>query len=71
MEGFHKRYLASNKACQNGAQMAWNMDIEAIVPQHGIRYFKGKAMVRKFIDWVGGLACGVDIMSPSAYAVPK
>lgn len=62
MEGFHKRYMASNKACRKWANTARAMDIEAIVPQHGIRYFKGKAMVGKFIDWVAGLECGVDLM---------
>jgi flavorubredoxin len=71
MEGFHKRYMASNRACRNWARMARGLDIEAIVPQHGNRYFKGKPMVKTFIDWVEGLQCGVDIMDPSVYSLPK
>lgn len=71
MEGFHKRYMASNRACRNWARMARTMDIEAIVPQHGSRYFKGRATVKTFIDWVEGLQCGVDVMASAVYAAPK
>lgn len=71
MEGCHKRYIATNKACKLWAAMARRMDIEAIVPQHGIRYFKGKDMVKKFINWIDGLSCGVDLMNEASYPAPK
>lgn len=71
MEGFHKRYMASNKACRLWARMAKGLDIEAVVPQHGNRYFKGRTMVNKFIEWVENLECGVDLLTQGSYAPPK
>lgn len=69
MEGFHQRYMASNKACRLWANMARSLDIEMIVPQHGCS-FKGKKMVNQFIDWVENLECGLDLMDQSNYTVP-
>jgi len=63
MEGFHKRYMASNKVMKAWANMVRGLDIELIAPQHGA-YFKGKEMVRRFIDWCADLECGVDLISP-------
>ncbi len=71
MEGFHKRYMSSNRAARLWARMVRNLDIDCIVPQHGSRYFKGKEMVNKFIDWVEKTECGVDLLMQSNYAVPK
>ncbi len=45
-------------------------DFDIIIPQHGSKYFKGKAMVNAFINWVEGLHCGVDLMSTAIYRVP-
>lgn len=67
MEGFHKRYMASGKALKSWAAMARALDVEILAPQHGA-YFKGKEMVRRFVDWCDGLSCGVDILP--AYALP-
>lgn len=61
MEGFHRRYIASNKALQLWAAMVRQLDIETIAPQHGAMLV-GKENVQRFIDWVETLACGVDIM---------
>ncbi|MFO1496546.1 MAG: MBL fold metallo-hydrolase [Lysobacterales bacterium] len=61
MAGFHRRYMASNRACQIWADMVQNMDIEMIVPQHG-RPIAGTAAVRRFIDWIRHLECGTDLM---------
>jgi flavorubredoxin len=47
------------------------MDIEVIVPQHGNKYFKGKAMVNKFIEWIDNLQCGLDLFPPDLYSMPK
>lgn len=71
MEGFHKRYMSSNRICRLWARMARGLDIEMIVPQHGMKYFKGKAMVKTFIDWLEGLQCGVDLMSQTFYPSPQ
>lgn len=60
MLGFHRRYMASNKVMKAWANMVRGLDIEIIAPQHGA-YFKGKAMVQRFIDWCANLECGVDI----------
>ena len=68
MEGFHKRYMNSNKVCRFWAHMASGLDIDMIVPQHG-RPLVGKA-VPEFIQWIGELQCGVDLMMQSNYRVP-
>lgn len=62
MEGFHRRYMASNKAMRAWADMVRPLDIEIIAPQHGA-VFKGKEMVKRFIDWCAELHCGVDLIT--------
>lgn len=61
MIGFHRRYMASNRAMRAWARRTRKMDIDVIAPQHGA-VFRGKAMVERFIDWCEGLACGVDLL---------
>lgn len=68
MLGFHQRYMASNRVCRLWANMARSMDIEMIVPQHG-RPLVGKPMVKRFINWVEQLECGVDRLIQEDYAV--
>ncbi len=62
MEGFHKRYMASNVALRAWAKMVRELDIEIIAPQHGAM-FKGQEMVERFIDWCAQLQCGVDLVA--------
>ena len=69
MEGFHKRYMASNRALSAWARMARSLDIDIIAPQHGA-IFRGKPMVQRFIDWCEGLQCGVDIIT-DLFKVPE
>ena len=69
MEGFHRRYMNSQKACELWANMVRDMDVEWIVPQHG-RSFKGKKLIREFLDWISQLQCGVDLLDQSNYRVP-
>ncbi len=69
MASFHRRYMASNKACRLWAHMARQLDIEMVVPQHG-RSFKGKEVIGQFIDWVEKLECGLDVMDQSNYTIP-
>lgn len=59
MDGFHRRYMASNTVMRAWAEMVRGLDIEMIAPQHGA-LFKGRAMVNRFIDWCAGLECGID-----------
>ena len=68
MDGFHRRYMVSNKVMRHWAQMARKLDISMIVPQHGSP-IRGPA-VREFIEWVETLNCGIDLMSDHHYAVP-
>jgi flavorubredoxin len=69
MEGFHRRYIASGKALKLWAKMARQLDIDIIAPQHGAMLAK-KEHVARFIEWVEGLACGLDIMD-DVYKLPK
>ncbi len=69
MEGFHKRYMASNKVLKFWANMVRQLDIEMIVPQHGA-IFRGKEMVERFINWVESLQVGVDLLTQEKYRVP-
>jgi len=70
MEGFHRRYMASNKVCRLWADMVRKMDISMIVPQHG-RPFVGPAMINAFLDWISQLECGMDLMGPADYTLPR
>lgn len=69
MEGFHKRYMISNKICRYWVNMVRQMDVEWIVPQHG-KSFKGKKMVNQFLDWIEQLPYGVDLMTQDNYRIP-
>jgi len=69
MDGFHKRYMNSNKVCRYWANMVRTLDVEMIVPQHG-GLFQGKEMVNKFLSWIENLQCGVDLMTQDHYRVP-
>ena len=68
MEGFHKRYMNSNKVCRLWANMVSTLDIDMIVPQHG-RALTGKA-IREFLEWIGKLQCGIDLMTQDNYRLP-
>jgi len=70
MEGFHRRYMISNKICRFWVAMVRELDVEMIVPQHG-KSFKGKQMVNQFLDWIEQLPCGVDLMTQESYRIPK
>jgi flavorubredoxin len=61
MEGFHRRYIASNKAMRLWAAMVRTLDVEVVAPQHGA-LFRGKPMVGRFVDWCEKLACGLDLI---------
>ena len=68
MEGFHRRYMASNRTLRRWVQMVRQLDIETIAPQHGA-YFKGRPMVQRFINWLEKLEVGVDLVD-DLYRIP-
>lgn len=68
MEGFHRRYMVSNKVMRHWAQMVRKLEIEMIVPQHGSP-MRGQA-VREFIEWAERLDCGIDLLTDRDYRVP-
>lgn len=70
MRGFHTRYMVSNKVCRYWAAMVREVDPEWLVPQHGAP-FKGKEMIARFLDWIEGLDCGVDLMTRDMYMAPR
>lgn len=60
MDGFHRRYMASRRACRDYADRVSKLKIDAIVPQHGA-IFRGPD-VDRFLNWFGSLECGVDLI---------
>lgn len=69
MEGFHRRYMVSNKVLRLWVRMARELDVRMLVPQHGAP-IQGRRAVTDFFDWVEGLACGIDLFDEQAYRVP-
>ena len=65
MEGFHRRYMASNRALRLWVEMVRELRPAMIVPQHGMP-FRGAAM-DEMLAWLEGLQCGVDLMGPVNY----
>ncbi|MGQ9425970.1 oxygen-binding di-iron domain-containing protein [Gilvimarinus sp. F26214L] len=61
MVGFHRRYMASNRACRHWVRRVRKLDVEMLLPQHG-RPFVGKKAVGQFLDWFEGLECGIDLL---------
>ncbi|MEJ8813610.1 MBL fold metallo-hydrolase [Variovorax ureilyticus] len=68
MEGFHRRYMVSNKVLRLWSNMARKLDISMLVPQHGAP-IAGSA-IAEFFDWVDNLQCGIDLMDDRHYQVP-
>ncbi len=61
MEGFHKRYMASSNTCKYYANRAKSLNAKMIAPQHGA-IFRDEG-VNMFLDWIGSLQCGADIIN--------
>lgn len=70
MQGFHERYMVSNRASRLWANMVRSLDVEMIVPQHG-RPFIGKAMIERFLNWFEQLECGIDLVNQNFYRIPQ
>ncbi|MCX8031494.1 MAG: FprA family A-type flavoprotein [Thermodesulfovibrionales bacterium] len=61
MEAFHRRYLASNSVIKKYLERISKLDIKMIAPQHGSIIYK-KEHIGRFLNWLGGLRCGADIV---------
>ena len=59
MRGFHERYMASTAALRAWVRMARTLDIDIIAPQHGA-IFKGRDLVKTFLDWAESLEVGAE-----------
>lgn len=68
MEGFHRRYMGSNKVLRFWVNMVRELDPVMIVPQHGLP-LKEQAM-RDFLTWLEQLECGIDLHTQGHYLAP-
>jgi flavorubredoxin len=60
IEGFHRRFMGSNRAVRCWLDSVADLPIDMLAPQHGPIY-RGKA-VRDFLAWFGDLECGIDLL---------
>ncbi|MGD9602018.1 MAG: MBL fold metallo-hydrolase [Gammaproteobacteria bacterium] len=56
MEGFHRRWMPSERARDAWIARVSRLDIDYLCPQHGAIF--RRADVPRFLDWFGGLALG-------------
>ena len=68
MEGFHRRYMGSNRVTRLWVSMVRELGAEMIVPQHGLP-MKGEAM-HDFLAWLENLECGIDLLSQGDFRAP-
>lgn len=69
MEGFHRRYMVSNKILRLWVRMARELDIRMIVPQHGAPIV-GSQAINDFFNWIETLQCGIDLFDQRNYQLP-
>ena len=69
MDDFHRRYMGGRKVCGLWCNMARDMEIEWIMPQHGAS-FRGRDTVTAFLDWFAGLESGPDLLTQSDFQFP-
>lgn len=60
IEGFHKRYMASNSIVKKWCERVRAINPKIIAPQHGALY-AGES-ITEFLNWLSNLKCGVDLM---------
>jgi len=70
MEGFHRRYMVSNKVLRLWVRMARQLEIAMLVPQHGAP-IAGKQAIADFFAWIENLQCGIDLLDQGAYLLPQ
>ena len=59
MEGFHKRWMPSNRAKNDWVRRVRELDVQIMAPQHGA-LFRGDD-VKRFLDWFENLKVGVAV----------
>ncbi|MDQ6964867.1 MAG: MBL fold metallo-hydrolase [Mariprofundales bacterium] len=62
MDKFHLHYMSCNRACRSFIDKLAEINIEAILPQHGSLI--GAEMVAEAIDYLRHLRCGLDLEQP-------
>jgi len=60
LEGFHKRYMGSNKLCRAWVKRVEKLEVRKIAPQHG--YIFEDEDVARFLEWLKELKCGSDFI---------
>ncbi|HZY18145.1 MAG TPA: MBL fold metallo-hydrolase [Ramlibacter sp.] len=70
MQGFHRRYMVSNKVLRLWVRMARRLPIAMLVPQHGAP-IQGRQAIADFFDWVEHLQAGIDLLDDRAYQLPS
>lgn len=68
MEGFHRRYMGSNRVACLWADMVRWLSPRMIVPQHGLPI--DERTMPEFLDWLSDLRCGIDLLTPEHYRAP-
>ncbi|MBF7073930.1 MBL fold metallo-hydrolase [Glaciecola sp. MH2013] len=61
MEGFHRRWMPSNRAKNDWVERVSQLDIDMMCPQHG-RIFKGDD-IKRFLEWFEKLEVGTAVRS--------
>lgn len=69
MEGFHRRYMVTNKILRMWVRMARQLPVSMLVPQHGAP-IEGKVAIGEFFDWIEQLSVGVDLFDDRNYQLP-
>lgn len=70
MEGFHRRYMVSNKILRLWVEMVRPLSISMIAPQHGAP-IRGERAINDFFDWLTQLECGIDLFGQDNYRLPR
>jgi flavorubredoxin len=60
LEGFHQRYMGSNKLARAWVEKIENLHVNMIAPQHGALFVDDK--VTQFLQWFKSLQCGSDLI---------
>lgn len=68
IQGFHQRYMQSNRALRAWVQMARQLEVEILAPQHGAM-LRGREVIEQFYRWCEALPCGIDLME-GCYQLP-
>lgn len=63
MEAFHKRWMSSNVAKRVWVQRVRELDIEMMLPQHGLMYQRDE--FKQFLDWFENLEVGINTLEAS------